>query len=268
MRFRQVSYVFVTLFCLLSSAPVFPDYPIAVIELKSRPLDEVLPVIRPLVGADGTVTGMGNNLIIKASPAQVQEIRQLLVTLDRPPRRLLISVGRQGEMTYRSSGYRSSADIKAGDGRFSINSPGYPVDSSRAHIRIHDNTLQGARTSGHRVQALEGRPAYLNSGLRMPLRVTDRYYNQGVPYRRHSTQLQDLNSGFYVEPRMNCDQVTLESMQHDDHPGRRRGVINTQNTASVVRGRLRPTRAYAKLTSPLQSKPRGDAPPKRYGVPS
>ena len=234
MQIRAVKRIFVALFCVLVSAPVLADYPIEVIELKSRPLDEIIPVIRPFVGADGTVTGMGNNLVIKASPARVQEIRQLLLTLDRPPRRLVISVGKQGDLTRSSSGYRASADINAGDSRVTINSPGRPVDSSRAHIRIHDHSLQGERTSRYRVQGLEGRPAWINSGSRIPLQTAERYYDQ----ERRTTQLQDVTSGFYVVPRLHGDEVMLEIMQHDDRLGRRRGVINTQSTGTVVRGRL------------------------------
>ena len=238
MRLHRPENVLVGLFCLLVSAPGLSDYPIEVIELRSRPLEEILPVIQPFVGAEDTVTGMGNNLVIKASPAKVQEIRRLLETLDRPPRRLVISVGKQGDVSSSSSGYRASADIKAGDSRFSINSPGHPTDSSRAQVRIHDNTLQGARTTRHRVQALEGRPAYITSGTRIPLQTSERYYDRGVPYQQRTTQLQDVNSGFYVVPRVNGDEVTLEIMQHDDRPGERRGVINTQATGTVVRGRL------------------------------
>jgi hypothetical protein len=226
------------LFCLVISAQGFSDYPIEVIELKSRPLDEILPVIQPFVGADGAVTGMGNNLVIKASPARVKEIRQLLVNLDRPPRRLLITVGNQDEVARSSSGYRASADIKAGDGRFSINSPGYPVDSSRAHVVIHDRSVQRAQTSRSRVQALEGRPAYINSGSRIPLQTTEHYYDRGVPYQRRSTQLRDVTSGFYVVPRLQGDEVTLEIVQHDNRSARRRGVIRTQSAGTVVRGKL------------------------------
>lgn len=238
MRLRLAMNLCIGLFCLAISPPGFSDYPIEVIELKSRPLDEILPVIQPFAGADGTVTGMGNNLVIKASPARVKEIRQLLVNLDRPPRRLLITVGNQDDVARSSSGYRASADIKAGDSRFSINSPGYPVDSSRAHVVIHDRNVQRAQTSRSRVQALEGRPAYINSGSRIPLQTTERYYDRGAPYQRRTTQFQDVTSGFYVVPRLQGDEVTLEIVQHDDKPGQRRGVINTQSAGTVVRGRL------------------------------
>ena len=238
MRLRSAMSLFFGLFCLAISAAGFADYPIEIIELKSRPLDEIIPLVQPFVGADGTVTGMGNNLVIKASPARVKEIKQLLVNLDRPPRRLLITVGNQDDVTRSSSGYRASADIKAGDGRIRINSPGYPVDSSRAQLRIHDRNVQRAQTSRSRVQALEGRPAYINSGTRVPLQTAEHYYDGGIPYVRRSTQWQDVTSGFYVVPRVQGDEVTLEIMQHADKPGSHRGVIDTQSLGTVVRGRL------------------------------
>lgn len=238
MWLRAAINLCIGLFCLSISMSVLADYPIEVIELKARPLEEILPVIQPFAGADGTVTGMGNKLLIKASPARVEEIRQLLLSLDRPPQRLLITVGSQADVTGSSSGYRAGADIKAGDSRVSVNSPGHTVDSSRAHIRLHDSNVQGAQTSRYQVQALEGRPAYINSGTRIPLQTTQRYYDRGVPTAQRSTQLQDVTSGFYVVPRLQGGEVTLEIVQHDDKPGQRRGVIDTQSAGTVVRGRL------------------------------
>lgn len=238
MRLRSAVNLCINLFFLAISTAALADYPIEVIELKSRPLDEMLPVIQPFVGPDGTVTGMGNNLVIKAAPARLEEIRQLLLELDRPPKRLLITVGNQDDVARSSSGYRGSADIKAGDGQISINSPGYPVDSSRAQVRLHDTNVQHAQTSRQRVQALEGRPAYIKSGSLIPLQTTERYYDRGIPYQRRSTQLQDVSSGFYVVPRLQGDEVTLEIVQHADRPGQQRGVINTQSAGTVVRARL------------------------------
>jgi len=116
--------------CVVSIRGAQADYPIEVIELKARTLDEVLPVVRPLVSGDAAVTGMGNNLIIKASPAQVEAVRKVLAEIDRPPKRLLITVSDQGEGSGRSSGYAGSADIKIGQGQFGINSPGRRVGAA------------------------------------------------------------------------------------------------------------------------------------------
>jgi len=118
----------------VAGMPVYADYPIEVIELQAATLNEVMPVVRPLVGPDGTVTGMGNNLVIKAAPEQVRAIRALLLRIDRPPRRLLITVSNSGEEVSRASGYTGSADIKRGNGQVGINSTGRSVEDSRARL--------------------------------------------------------------------------------------------------------------------------------------
>ena len=228
----------IPLLFLLNSQVVTADYPIEVIQLKSRPLEEVLPVIKPLIGPGETATGMGNNLVLKASPEHVLEIRKLLHEIDRPPKRLLITVSKQGDMARSSSGYSASADIKAGDGQISINSPGHTVDETRARVRIHDSSDQRTRTTGQRVQALEGRPAFIASGSRIPVQGVERYYMNGHPHERRVTQLHDASSGFYVVPRISGEYVTLEIQQRDDRPGMHRGVIRTQSTGTVVRGKL------------------------------
>ena len=68
---------FLPLLLLLVSQPAPADYPIEVIQLKSRSLEEILPVVRPLLGADGTATGMGSSLVLKAAPDQDQATRPI-----------------------------------------------------------------------------------------------------------------------------------------------------------------------------------------------
>ena len=227
----------IVLTCLLHRQAL-ADYPIEVFELQARPLEEILPVIRPFAGPDGTVTGMGNSLVIKAAPARLREIRRLLAELDRPPHRLLITVGNQDDRAARAAGYSARADIRIGDAQVGINSPGHPVDETRARLDLLDRNSRGTRNSSYRVQALEGRPAFIRNGVRLPLHGTQYYYSNGVPYVRNTTQWHDVSSGFYVVPRLNGDAVTLEIMQHDDRAGRGYGVISTQRAATVVRGRL------------------------------
>jgi len=222
--------------CLMTARGAVADYPIEVIELKARTLDEILPVVRSLVGGDATVTGMGNNLIVKAPPAQVEAIRKVLAEIDRPPKRLLITVSNQGEDVSRSSGYAASANIKIGEGQIGINSPGRPVGDSRARIDLHNADTQRSRTASQQVQALEGRPAYISSGVQLPVRQRQDYYVNGMPYPGHVTRLQDVSSGFYVVPRLSGDSVSLEILQHNDR--RAGGGVDTQSAGTVVRARL------------------------------
>jgi len=237
-KFQPVMSAFVILLGLACGRPAYADYPIEVIELQSRTLEEIIPVIRPLLGAGDSVTGMGSKLVLKAPPERVREVRKLLVELDRPPRRLLISVGNQGDVARSSRGYSGSADIRTGDSQISINSAGKPVDASSARIRLHDRATQRSSSAGYRVQALEGRPAWINSGMRVPVSGVERYYRNGNPYERQTTQLRDVTTGFYVVPRLQGDSVTLEILQHDDRALRGRGAVSTQSAGTMVRGRL------------------------------
>ena len=213
---------------LAAGIPVYADYPITVIELQAATLDAVIPVVRPLVGPDGTVTGMGNDLVIKAAPDRVREIRTLLERIDRPPRRLLISVSNSGDDVSRAAGYSGSADIKIGDGQVGINSPGRPVEDSRARLQVHQRGAFRGRGAGQQVQALEGRPAWIHAGSRVPV-------YSGYPY---GAQLHDVTSGFYVVPRLSGTEVMLEILQHDDRPGRTPDTFEVQRAGTVVRGRL------------------------------
>jgi type II secretory pathway component GspD/PulD (secretin) len=224
--------------CLLPARGVLADYPIQVIELKARTLDEVLPVVRPLVSGDAAVTGMGNNLIIKASPAQVEAVRKVLAEIDRPPKRLLITVSNQGEDSASSSGYAGSADIKIGQGQVGINSAGRPAGDSQARIDVHDSDSRRGRTSSQQVQALEGRPAFISAGVQVPVRERQEFSVNGVPYRREVTGLRDVSSGFYVVPRVSGEFVSLDILQRNDRSAGAANRIDTQRVGTTVRARL------------------------------
>jgi hypothetical protein len=244
--FRQSPAVL--LFLLLACATVTrADYPIEVIELRHNLLQDVLPVIRPLMGEGETLTGMNNQLIVKAPPERVRQIRELLNEIDRPPRRLIVTVSKQGDMSRYSHGYSTAADIHAGDGNITVR-PGTPgretasagIESGDTHARIgmHDRRAQGGRTLGQHVQVMEGRRAWINAGVQVPVRSREGYISGGVPYERRSITYHDVRSGFYVVPRISGGIVTLEILQHDDRPGEHPRTFRTQSTGTTVSGRL------------------------------
>ncbi len=246
MFMRFPAGLFVVLLLLFATAPR-ADYPIEVIELRHNLLQDVLPVIRPLMGEGETVTGMNNQLIVKAPPARVRQIRELLGQIDRPPRRLIVTVSNQGDLGRYSRGYSTAADINSGDGNVTINprgrqretaSAGIESGDSRARIGVHDRTGQGGRSVGQHVQVLEGRRAWINAGVQVPVRSREGYVAGGVPYERRSISYHDVRSGFYVIPRVSGDGVTLEILQHDDRPGDRPRTFRVQSTNTMVSGRL------------------------------
>ena len=68
------------------------QYSLEIIPLKHSTVEQVLPALRPLVEPGGTLAGQQGQLFLRTSPANVAEIRRALDVIDRPLRRLQISV--------------------------------------------------------------------------------------------------------------------------------------------------------------------------------
>jgi type II secretory pathway component GspD/PulD (secretin) len=68
------------------------QHALEIIPLRSRTVEQVLPVLQPLVEPGGTLSGARNQLFLRASPGNVAEIRRALEAIDRPSKRLQISV--------------------------------------------------------------------------------------------------------------------------------------------------------------------------------
>ena len=82
----------ITLVLLLPQITLAENMRLQVIPLQHRMVDDVIQIIRPLVTPGGTVTGMNNQLIIKTTPSNLAEIKQVLNSIDHAPRRLMITV--------------------------------------------------------------------------------------------------------------------------------------------------------------------------------
>ena len=72
--------IFLTL--LLFSTAVFGESTFKIISLKHRFANDLIPILRPLVGEFGTVTGTDNHLLIRANPQQMQDIEAIILQMD------------------------------------------------------------------------------------------------------------------------------------------------------------------------------------------
>jgi type II secretory pathway component GspD/PulD (secretin) len=63
-----------------------------VISLRHRTAEQVIPVLRPLLEPGGTMSGQYNQLIVRTGPDNLAQIRAVLESIDRPLRRLVVSV--------------------------------------------------------------------------------------------------------------------------------------------------------------------------------
>jgi len=204
----------------LSLACVAQAGELHVIQLKHRPAQELLPVIRPLLGPDDAVSAADYRLIVRTTEARRREVERVVQQLDVARRNLTLTVrqGSRAEMHDRSQSV--SGEVEVGhDARVAL--PRRPADdrgvtveheSGDARLRYEGRETRGAardvRSQTLRVQ--DGQRAYIHLGQSVPhvkriLSLAGRRVTiaQGVEY-------QNVVTGFEVLPRVQGERVQLE----------------------------------------------------------
>lgn len=197
-----------------------------IIQLRNRPADQVLPIVRPMLDRDGAITGTGFQLMVRTSPANLAQIRQMVESLDRAARQLVIEVRRDND----AAGARFDAR-----GNVSI-SPG----STRASGSIGESTTQSSGSGSQQVRTQEGSPAFISAGSSqlVPQRTVRRTVN-GMVVEETAVQ-RDISSGFYVTPRVNGGTVLLDISTQRATPNGNLGPggADVSRLATTVSGRL------------------------------
>ncbi len=220
-------------YLLLLSASARADYPLEIIPLKHQTVEQMLPLLRPFVEKDGTVTGMNGQLIIRASPQNLVELKKIIDRFDRAPRQLRIAVRQGGAGRFHRRHIGIEGRIPAGkDGSVTIGRPG--ADKG-LHGDISNRSHSYSTNEEHYVRATEGMPAFIQSGVSVPVIST-----AVDPWGRYSVEqrYRDATTGFYVTPWVNGNQVTLEISPFSRRPTGMPQTFAVQKMTTHVTGRL------------------------------
>jgi type II secretory pathway component GspD/PulD (secretin) len=223
------------LILLICSGQLLADYPLEIIQLRSRPVAEMIPLLQPFIARDGSIAGMHDQLIIRTSPDNLAEIKKILRRLDQPPRRLQISVRQSAgsQVSQRST----QADVNGMIGKQAKVIVGNPHDSG-LRLRIKEARTRSHLDATHTLQVLEGHPAFIATGQSVPIAEQTTIINNDTVHQQLTTRYKDVTSGFYVVPRINGSIVTLEVSPHLTRPGNQQGRYEIQQAHTVVSGRL------------------------------
>lgn len=228
---------------LLWSTAVYAEQAVLeVIPLKYRSVEEVLPVLQPFIGNEGAISGMNSQLIVRATPEKLAEIRKILAGIDTLPRRLRIVVRQGGRIDVQDRGAEVSGEVRAGDVRVTVpsrGSRGASVEAGGVRARIWNSNTARLDEDAQEIQVLEGRQAFIRLGLAVPLKEST-VVQSGVTSRVvESTRYQEIGTGFYVVPRLSGDRVVLDiSPQKEQLAGAKGKNIEIQRLATTVSGRL------------------------------
>lgn len=245
-RFTSI-VLYLLLLCYLPTAAA--QLKVEVIPLQHRTAAQIIPVLAPLVSEGGAVTGINNQLIIKTTPANLEELKQLLTGLDTPLHRLMITVRQDRE----GSAVRNGTSVSGGysNGNVAISrsgsrrgKPGTSVgfsDEDGNNIRLHAGSEHSSISdnSDFRVQTVEGEPAWIQTGQSVPVTNRTTYINRNGVAVQDTTDYQDVTSGFYVIADLHGDRVTLSISPNMSRVNAHRGgAFDVQNIQTTVQGRL------------------------------
>ena len=223
------------------ASPVRAD--VEVITLRYRSVEQVLPILRPLVEPGGALSGMQDQLIVRSSARNIAELRKVLDTIDRMPRRLLISVRQNADANGASRSASVSGTIGSGNVVIS-NQPGGAANERNINARISDSRNTSSDGVTQAIQVLEGNSALIQVGESVPVpnRIVTRTINGVVV--TDTVSYRDIGSGFQVTPRLSGDRVMLEIAANRDTPagasvsGGLPGSANIQRAVTTLSTRL------------------------------
>lgn len=222
---------------------------IEVIELQGRTAEELIPLLQPVVGPEGALSGTGFELIVKATPTKLAEIKRLVGEIDHAPKRLLITV-HMGELSYAEQQERSG-QIRARQGDVTVEA-GRPVDREggggiyfgddgavSGAARLRSTRSLGDSSDRQQVQALEGQPAYVATGTDYPYPSHLEAWRgpRGGGYGALGIDYRETATGFYALARIRGDQAYVEiSPQKEGLNRNHRGAVDTQRISTTVSG--------------------------------
>lgn len=217
-----------------------------IVTLRHRSAESVLPLLQPFVDAGGSLSGRGDKLFIRTSPANLDELRRLLDELDRARRQLRLTVTQDLQTASTQTAAGVQADLPLGN-KVRILSGSLPpgsrltVDGDRGAVSVGGGeTTRTTRQDGEqRVQVLEGERAFIQIGRSVPVPTQQVIVRPGGAVVTQTTQYRDLGQGFYAQPTLAGERVSVDIVQEDARPGGfGAGSADVSRVATTVSGRL------------------------------
>ena len=205
-----------------------------IIELKHRPADEIVRIVKSQLGPEDTISGKGYVVILTAAPENVNRIESIIRTLDKPSRQLLITVVQGENARATLSSIDVSGNLSIGDNtRIEFGRNPQPDNTVSATGRNSESVQKNIDIQ--RLRAQEGLPAVIYIGQSIPVstRTTaPRPSGNRVAFR-------ETRTGFRVVARLSGNRFVLDiESQREIVSSATHGAVATQQIQTQVLGRL------------------------------
>jgi type II secretory pathway component GspD/PulD (secretin) len=205
---RHLSALIIALsVCCLLTPSAQAESELKIITLQHRFADDLLPTITPMVGEDGTATGLRNQLILRASPERIREIEIIVEQLDTARENRRITVNRDANQNSQSSRIDANGRVQIGQVTIGNNRRTQP---NNANINIEKTTRTTQQSSSQFLNVLDGERAFIRVGQYVPFTQEWIVLTSRFTQVEQFTDWQEISTGFAVRPRTIGNQVELE----------------------------------------------------------
>ena len=195
------------LFLLLFNLSGFAETEFKIITLQHVFASDLLPIIEPLVGANGMVNGINNQLIIRAATERMREIEATVATLDVAKVNRKITVKSSNEMQTLQDRIEANGAVKLG--KIIVENDRRATPNS-GRLKVERNSSNTSQNNNQFISVLDGERAFIRTGQIVPftqewVTITRRYIkiDRTIDWR-------EISTGFAVRPRTIGNQVELE----------------------------------------------------------
>ena len=196
-----------------------------IINLKHRPANEIIPIIEPLVSDEGRITGDQYVLFIETDAANLEQIKQVIATLDTKIHQLKLSVLYADKKTLARMQANLNVDVQIGDSK-KIQADGKIISTNR------NKDIENI----HTVMVTEGLWADLQTGFNVPVRT--RISNPNGTVTENYTYHQ-VKAGFKIQPQLNGNNIKLNiTTKQARRSTEYAGQIETYEVSTTVSGKL------------------------------
>ncbi len=205
----------VSVMLLSAAAAAFAGGELEILPLRHRSAAEVVEALKPLLEQGGSISGIQDKVIVRASAANRAELRKALAAIDTAPRRLTITVVHDNEI----GGERSGADA--------------------GRARVWSSRGAAADRSDQRVQVVEGGSAFIHLGYSLPIPLRQAAIGPLGAAVAETIVYRDIGTGFHAQPRLAGDRVTVEiSPQQESFSATDPAAVRSARLSTTVSGRL------------------------------
>ena len=191
---RHIAVILVSLFAILTATfAAADDFILEVLPLQHRGAAELLPQVRDFVAKDGTIEAADDKLIIRTHPANMNELRELIAKLDKPLRRLVITVKQlSGESARLAETSTDDAEM----------------NGSGAHVWRTERRDDADRIQ--QAQVVENKAVFIDVGREVPISDFAVSQSRAGTLMEQKTRYVGVTTGFYARPHLVGDTLSVE----------------------------------------------------------